>query len=244
MSDLALITANKIEIVESFEQMTLPTAEVVSPGQAARLDTTNGKFTKGNATSVAEAAIYGIATGGVANVAGRPVTAIRKGVLDGYDLSGLDYWAPIWLSTTDGALSDSAIRANEKQTATIGGSPTGGTFTLTFSGQTTGTIAYNASAATVEAALEALSTIGQGNVQVTGSAGGPYTVEFVGALAGQNLAAMTADASGLTGGTSPSVTIATAQSGESGVLVGRVIPGTATTLGTVYDKLLLVDIPL
>src|SRR5881397_2027559 len=32
--------------------------------------------------------------------------------------------------------------ANEVQTATMGGSPTGGTFTLTFDGQTTAAIAY------------------------------------------------------------------------------------------------------
>jgi hypothetical protein len=106
MADLALVTANKIEVVESFEQMTLPTAETVHPGQVARIDTSNGKWTKGHAGSSAEEAIYGIATGGVANVAGQPVTCIRHGVLDGFDLSGLDYWAPVYLSTTDGALAD------------------------------------------------------------------------------------------------------------------------------------------
>jgi len=243
MSDLALITANKVEIVESFEQMTLKTDEVVSPGKVARLAVATGFFTKGNASSPAEAAIYGIATGGVANVAGMPITAIRKGVLDGFDLSSLDYWAPVYLSTTDGALSDAAVGANEKQTVTIGGTPTGGTFTLTFNSQTTAAIAYNASAATVEAALELLSTIGQGNVQVTGSAGGPYTVEFVGALAGQNVAALTIDITSLTGGT-PTGQIATATAGVSGVVVGRVIPGAFTTLGTAFDKLLLVDMPL
>lgn len=45
---------------------------------------------------------------------------------------------------------------------------TGGTFTLTFRSQTTSAIAYNASPATVQAALEALSSIGTGNVICTG----------------------------------------------------------------------------
>jgi hypothetical protein len=45
---------------------------------------------------------------------------------------------------------------NEVQRITITGTPTGGTFTLTFQGNTTAPIAYNASAATVVAALEAL----------------------------------------------------------------------------------------
>lgn len=108
MADLALITANKVEVVESFEQMTLPTAETVHPGQVARLDASTGKWTKGNATSATEAACYGIAVGGRANVAGEPITVIRRGVLDGFDLSGLDYGDPVYLSLTDGALTDAS----------------------------------------------------------------------------------------------------------------------------------------
>jgi len=88
---------------------------------------------------------------------------------------------------------------NEIQVITIVGTATGGTFTLTFDGETTGSIAYNASAATVEAALEALSNIGVGNVDVTGSAGGPYTVEFTGALADTDVAKITADTTALEG---------------------------------------------
>lgn len=104
-----------------------------------------------------------------------------------------------------------SFERNEQQTATVTGSPTGGTFTLTFDGQTTGTIAYNASAATVESALEALSNIT--DVTVTGSAGGPWTVEFVDPGL-QNVAEMTADGSGLTGGTTPDVAIATTVGGR------------------------------
>ncbi|MBM4722531.1 hypothetical protein GS439_06765 [Rhodococcus hoagii] len=63
-------------------------------------------------------------------------------------------------------------------TVTIGGSPTGGTFTLSVGGQTTAGIAYNATAAAVKSALEALSTVGTGDANVTGSAGGPYTVSL------------------------------------------------------------------
>ena len=108
MADLTLLTANKLEVVESIEQMTLPTAEVCSPGQAVRLDTSTGKWTKSNGSSAGEARIYGLVVGGVANVAGMPVTAIRQGVIDGYDLSGLAYDAPVYLSDTDGALADAA----------------------------------------------------------------------------------------------------------------------------------------
>ena len=102
---------------------------------------------------------------------------------------------------------------NAVQTVTVTGSPTGGTFTLTRAGQTTSAIAYNATAATVQTALSALSTIGAGNVAVTGSAGGPFTVTFQGALGGQTIAAMTASAS-LTGGTTPGVTVAVVNAGS------------------------------
>jgi hypothetical protein len=102
---------------------------------------------------------------------------------------------------------------DEKQTVTITGSPTGGTFTLTFGAQTTSTIAFNASAATVQTALQALSSIGASNATVTGSAGGPWTVDFSGSLADTAQSLMTANGSGLTGGTSPGVSIARTQSG-------------------------------
>lgn len=104
---------------------------------------------------------------------------------------------------------------DEVQTATVTGAPTGGSFTLTFAGQTTTALAHNATAAVVRAALEALSTIGAGNVTVT-LAGNVYTVTFVGALGRQDVAAMTATAN-LTGGTTPSVTVATATAGSASV---------------------------
>lgn len=120
---------------------------------------------------------------------------------------------------------------SEVQTLTIGGSPTGGTFTVTFAGQTTAAIAYNAAASAVQTALQALSTIGAGNVAVTGSAGGPYTVTFQGALAHDNVPAMTATSS-LTGGTSPSVTPATTTSGANAHYLNGYIPS-GTAIGVV-----------
>lgn len=104
---------------------------------------------------------------------------------------------------------------NEVQTITINGGPTGGTFTLTFRGATTGAIAFDAAASAVEDALEGLSTIGNGEVRVTGSAGGPYAVEFMGSLGRQNVDAMTASGAGLTGGTTPSVSVTTTTAGDS-----------------------------
>ncbi len=73
------------------------------------------------------------------------------------------------------------------QTVTLG-TQSSGTFTLTYKGQTTATIAYNAASAAVQTALQALSTIGAGNATVSGSAGGPYTVTFAAALASDTTA--------------------------------------------------------
>lgn len=55
-------------------------------------------------------------------------------------------------------------------------SPNGGTFTLSFKGQTTPLLAFNANATTIQTALENLSTIGAGKAVVTGAVGGPFTV--------------------------------------------------------------------
>lgn len=111
-----------------------------------------------------------------------------------------------------------AANSSEVQTVTI--DATGGTFTLTFDGETTAAIAENAAAAAVQAALEALSNVNVGDVAVTGSAGGPYTVTFGGQYLGDNVPAMTADAGSLTGGAGTGV-VATGTAGGSAVTDGR-----------------------
>lgn len=95
--------------------------------------------------------------------------------------------------------------ANEIQSVTITGTPTGGTWTLTFDGSTTTDLAHNITGANLQVALRLLPTINGANVTVTGD--GPYTVEFMGDLAGVDQPLMTA-ADALTGGTSPGVTVA------------------------------------
>lgn len=108
-----------------------------------------------------------------------------------------------------------AAGTDEVQTVTITGSPTGGTYTLTFSGQTTSGIVYNATASQVQTALEALSNIAPGDITCAGGPhpGTPVTVNFGGgAYDGVDVPQMTATAS-LTGGTSPDVTVSTTTPG-------------------------------
>jgi len=87
-----------------------------------------------------------------------------------------------------------APTGNASQTVTLVDLVSGGKFVLTYEGETTDVLADDAAASAVQAALEALTTIGAGNVSVSGSAGGPYTVEFIGDLAELDIELMTGDA--------------------------------------------------
>lgn len=138
---------------------------------------------------------------------------------------------PLGKNTATGLYEPYAAVTNEVQTVTITGGPTGGTFTLTWSGQTTAAIAYNASAATVQAALVALSNIAPGDVVVTGNAGGPYTLTWGGAQLGEDVPAPTATAS-FTGGSSPGVTIATTTAGGA----ATASDGTETFKGFLFTE--------
>lgn len=88
---------------------------------------------------------------------------------------------PMWYSL----ISVAAGPENEQYSLVNAGS-TAGTFTVTYSAQTTGTIARGATAAVIQAALEALSNIAPGDIQVTGGPLGTDTIgiEFMGTLGG------------------------------------------------------------
>jgi hypothetical protein len=119
------------------------------------------------------------------------------------------------------------------QTITVTGTPTGGTFTLTWSAQTTAAIPYNATAAQVQSALEALSNIAPGDIMVTGGPfpGTPMVVTFMGTLFGVQVL-MTASSVGLTGGTTPTVTpvMTTAGTAYTGAAVHTFLPSDASSL--------------
>lgn len=98
-------------------------------------------------------------------------------------------------------------QGNRVQVITINGTPTGGTFTISYGGQATSALAYNAAASTVQTALRLLTNLS--NATVSGSAGGPYTITTN--VVGGTSAPFTVDQSSLTGGTAStsSATIAT-----------------------------------
>lgn len=108
--------------------------------------------------------------------------------------------------------------AAEAQTIQVTGTPSGGDFKLSVNGEVTAAIAYNADAAAVQAALEALSNVGVGDVTVTGTT--TKTITFGGAYAGVDVPTILLANNGLTGGSSPSVTIVTTVPGGAQVLAG------------------------
>jgi hypothetical protein len=102
-------------------------------------------------------------------------------------------------------------KTNGSQTLTVTGNPSGGTFTVTFGGQTTTALAYNASPADVQTALEALTNLAPGDVYVSGTAATSYIITVSSAfLAANTVAPITVDATALTSGSgTPAITVAT-----------------------------------
>lgn len=100
-----------------------------------------------------------------------------------------------------------AAGTSEVQSVTVNGAPTGGTFTLTFDGETTGALPFDATVGNIQVSLNALPNLH--GVEVTGA--GPWSVTFPDSLG--DVPEMTGDGSGLTGGVAPSVAVATTTPG-------------------------------
>lgn len=115
--------------------------------------------------------------------------------------------------TTAGIATIRTVTASQNSMQwTVTVSATAGNFTLTFEGQTTGNIAFDAAASAVETALEALSNVAADELLVTGSAGGPYTITAAGTHANTSGLVLSATDVDLTGA-GDSVTVTTVQDG-------------------------------
>jgi hypothetical protein len=111
------------------------------------------------------------------------------------------------------------LRKGQSVTVAITGTPTGGTWVPTVNGTALTAIAYNATAATVQTALEA--AVGVGNVTVTGGPGPGTAWQVVFLNYGTTL---TVSGAGLTGGSSPAAT-ATDNGHNRGIKIE--VPGVA-----------------
>lgn len=141
MADLALAAAGKLTpvsgIANGHEQYTFEAEEQINVGQTFRLNQSTGKATKANGSVLDEAAQVTAAGTFIttlyiaidqARQAGNAVTGVKKGLLDGFDLSALAIGAKVYLSNTDGALGDAPGTINtlvgRVQPAPLTGTPT------------------------------------------------------------------------------------------------------------------------
>lgn len=138
------------------------------------------------------------------------------------------------LTLLQGAFGTAIVQAPggtaEQTTLTEGTAITAGTFTITYDAQTTAAIPYNATAAEVQAALEALSNVAPGDVYVTGGPipDAPFTLTWGGTQLG-NITQPTVDVTSLTG----TITVATVGGGGTdyvGANVFTFIPSDASQL--------------
>lgn len=104
--------------------------------------------------------------------------------------------------TGDPVVSEEVSHApgdNEVQTIEFSPAAGGGEFTLSFGGEATAGIPYDATATVVESALQELSSVRENSVSVTSTAatGGPWQVEFTGRLAATDHELISGDTSEL-----------------------------------------------
>ena len=105
-------------------------------------------------------------------------------------------------------IRSAGVRLNERQRIRFaGGTPTAGTYTLSFGGQSTPALTYSATVTTVQNALTSLSSIGANNVKVGGGPmpGVPLEVTFENGLNNSDQPQMSASGSGLNNGASVQV---------------------------------------
>lgn len=119
----------------------------------------------------------------------------------------LEHLTPLYFKDADDEYEVWIGQTNEVNTITAAATPgTAGNFTITVNGVTTAVISYDATAAIVQAALEALSNVAPGDVVAVDSGPGAnlatgshvVTLTWGGTFAGQNVT-ITADMTGITG---------------------------------------------
>lgn len=113
-----------------------------------------------------------------------------------------------------------------------------GTFTLTFGASTTSPITFKGGsfgepgASALSTALNALPSIGSGNVSVLGNVESGFTIRFRGILSGTDVAQVTANGTGLVGELPPMVSVTTIENGSGGNFTG---PEICTSVATCQD---------
>lgn len=161
-----------------------------------------------------------VAPGGIADLASADTVILDRSLFDlvtAFPNGMIPSGVVLGKVTATGLYGPYGGTSDEVQTLTVGGAGLT-SFTVTFGGQTTGSIAAAATSAIVQTALEALPTIGVGNIGVSGGAGGPWTLTFKGTLADTNVAQVTTTPTGGSGTVTPATSTAGGVAGGSGGL--------------------------
>jgi len=148
---------------------------------------------------------------------GLDMTAARGG----YDFSTAGFGKALTPNVNMGGAT------NEVQTGTVTGTPTALAPTLSFGGRSAVlTSAASFTAAVIQDAMEDLSSIGIGNIAVTGGPwpGTPITFTFTGKLGGTDVALITTTGTTFTGGTTPALAIVSTTPGADVATTIRNIP--------------------
>lgn len=87
------------------EQLTLPVGGTVKAGAPVRINSSN-QFVECDGSTAANANAYGIAVRRA--VVGQSVTAVRRGILGGFNLSSQAFGSSVYVSDTLGVLGDVA----------------------------------------------------------------------------------------------------------------------------------------
>lgn len=204
VSTIATPSQNQKQTVSISGSVTDDTFKLTIAGE------TTGTIDEDADAAAVEAALEGLASVGASDV-----------TVTGGPGPGTDWvveWAGVYAGINRPLLVASEAGQNEVQTVGIDNATTSGSFTLTYAGEETGTINWNADAAAVKAALDLLP-----NIDLVAVTGGPgpgtdWIVEFQGTLARTDVALMTGDGTLLVGGTT-TVSVAETAAGNSDPVV-------------------------
>jgi hypothetical protein len=107
MADIAVVTTNRVEVIDSIDQTTMVAGAAIAAGQAV-MGGSNGTWILADGVTNKAGVHLALRTAKV----GEGVTAMRSGRMDGYDLSALAYGANVFLSDTIGAIATTSGTAN------------------------------------------------------------------------------------------------------------------------------------
>ncbi len=235
-------TSNHNQQISATGKPTAGTSQLSFAGQTASINWNA-------AVSDVQSALAGLSSIGSGNITctggplpGTPIMCVLTGTLANTPQPLITHVD----SLTGGALAITAVPGNVPPGATVElvsnaqqelsftGKPASGGATFDFQGDTPSILPWNATPSQVLSALEALPSIGSGNLSLTGGAFPASTmlITFKGALAGAKQPLITADGSGLMGGTRPTAEVKAIATG--GITLGPIdvpISGAVTFTG-------------